>query len=159
MTWEQITEILYIPEIFISTLLGTAIGLEREIRGKDPSLRTFAFVCLGSCVFGLVSKFSVVGVPSGDPSRIAAQIVTGIGFLGVGTIFRSPRGVTGLTTAALMWVTAAIGVAVSFDRIDLAVITTLYAIAISFALNILHDFILLVRRIGGATPAGSTRKK
>lgn len=139
---------LYQPELFLSVVLGAAIGLEREIRGKDPSLRTFAFICLGSCLFTMLSREAAVASPHADPSRIAAQIVTGIGFLGVGTIFRSPRGISGLTTSALMWVTAAIGMAVGFGYQQLALQATLYALAASLFLNLWHELFRYFK-IGG----------
>jgi putative Mg2+ transporter-C (MgtC) family protein len=77
----------------------------------------------------------------GDPGRIAAQIVPGIGFLGAGTIFRSKSGVSGFTTAALMWVTAGIGMAVGFNRHDIAISATLVAIFITLSLRMLHRII------------------
>lgn len=141
MSWSDLYNILYNPHIFVSAVLGAVIGLEREIRGKDPSLRTFSYICMGSCLFCMVSRYSVIGSPVGDPSRIAAQILTGIGFLGAGAIFRSPRGVTGLTTAALMWVTAGIGMAVGFDHFALATVATLNALLVSFALNLIHEVV------------------
>jgi putative Mg2+ transporter-C (MgtC) family protein len=139
--------------VWIAALLGTALGLEREIRGKDPSLRTFCFITLGSCIFAMLSM-SVAGAPHADPSRITAQIVTGVGFLGAGAIFRSPRGVSGLTTAAMMWVAAAIGSAVGMDLIELAVISTLYVLIFSFVLNLAHEVIRFLKiRFGKAAPA------
>jgi putative Mg2+ transporter-C (MgtC) family protein len=124
--------------LLIAAGLGALIGLERELSGKDPSLRTFTLISVGSCIFSLVSVFSVENVPNGDPSRIAAQVVSGIGFLGAGAIFRSERGVSGLTTAALMWCTAAIGMAVGFDRVDLAVSGTFLTLVVIFSLKIVH---------------------
>jgi putative Mg2+ transporter-C (MgtC) family protein len=130
--------------------LGLVIGLERELSGKDPGLRTFALICMGSCCFTLLSISSVKGIQGADPSRIAAQIVSGIGFLGVGTIFRSKRGVSGLTTAALMWMTASIGMAVGFDRYDLAVTGTLIAVCITFIIGLGHRVARITR--GAAEP-------
>lgn len=144
--------LLYQHELFLSVVLGAAIGLEREIRGKDPSLRTFAFISLGSCLFSLLSRAVASGAEhGGDPGRIAAQIVTGIGFLGVGTIFRSPRGISGLTTSALMWVTAAIGMAVGFGYEQLALVATFYSLVASLVLNIGHE-IFKYFEIGGYAP-------
>ena len=82
----------------------------------------------------------------GDPGRIAAQIVPGIGFLGAGTIFRSKYGVSGFTTAALMWVTAGIGMAVGFKRADLAISATITAIIITLSLRLLHRVIRPLRK-------------
>lgn len=151
----------YHHELIVAALLGAAIGLEREIRGKDPSLRTFAFICLGSCLFSLLSRSVVADNVHGDPSRIAAQIVTGIGFLGVGTIVHSPGGVTGLTTSALMWVTGAIGMAVGFGETHLAVVGTLYALLVSIGLNLVHRVVRWGRGapFNAEEPATSRRRK
>jgi putative Mg2+ transporter-C (MgtC) family protein len=97
---------------------GALIGFERELRDQPAGFRTHMLVALGSCVFTLVSAYgfrALVGEPGFDPvdpSRIAAQIVTGIGFLGAGVIFRQGLTVRGLTTAASLWVTAALGMAI-----------------------------------------------
>lgn len=125
-------------KLLIAAGLGLLIGLEREISGKDPGLRTFALICLGSCIFAIVSFTTISGDFKGDPGRIAAQVVTGIGFIGAGAIFRSPKGVSGLTTAALMWVTASIGLAVGFDKFRLAVEATLITLAIVVTFGVVH---------------------
>lgn len=124
--------------LLVAAGLGAMIGLEREFAGKDPSLRTFTLICVGSCIFSLISVSNAEGVTPGDPGRVAAQIVSGIGFLGAGAIFRSERGVSGMTTAALMWVTAAIGMAVGFDRIDIAVSGTMITLVVIFSLKVVH---------------------
>lgn len=144
-------EAIFAPDaraVIIAATLGALIGIERELAGKDPSIRTFSLIALGSCLFSLVS-FEAANGPVADPTRIAAQIVTGIGFIGAGTIFRSPRGVSGFTTAALMWLTAAIGMAVGFGRISLAVSTTAVALVYIFALRGLHRLIYRYRRKKG----------
>ena len=128
-------------QLLISAILGACVGLERELAGKDPSLRTFALICLGSCTFTMLSADVGHSRTMTDPGRIAAQIVVGIGFLGAGTIFRSRRGVSGLTTAALMWVTAAIGMAVGFGQIGMAVSATIIALTITILLTIVHKVI------------------
>lgn len=96
--------------IVTAFLLGALIGWERERHGISAGIRTYGAISLGACVFGVLS-ISLVGA---DPSRVAAQIVTGIGFLGGGVIFRQGDYVSGLTTAATLWATAAVGLAVSF---------------------------------------------
>jgi putative Mg2+ transporter-C (MgtC) family protein len=93
----------------------------------------------------MVSILSVEGIEHGDPSRVAAQVVTGIGFLGAGAIFRSSMGVSGLTTAALMWVTAALGLAVAYGHIDIAVSATMVALLCTLGLRIVHRLIRMVR--------------
>lgn len=132
-------------KLLVSAGLGALIGLERDFAGKDPSLRTFALICLGSCVFSQMSVYAAADMPNVDPTRIAAQIVPGIGFLGAGAIFRSARGVSGITTATLMWITAAIGMAVGFNHIDLAVTGTLTAIFAIYSLKIVHIVIFKIR--------------
>ncbi len=136
---------LYSMQLLTAAGLGALIGLERELAGKDPSLRTFMLICMGSCLFSIVSRFAAYGVPNADPGRIGAQLVTGIGFIGAGTIFRSPKGVSGLTTAALMWLTAAVGMAVGYYRIALAVEATLLAVIFMAFLNFVHRVIRKIR--------------
>ena len=131
--------------LLVAAGLGAAIGLERALAGKDPSLRTFALICMGSCIFTFLSVHSSTLTGQIDPSRIAAQVVVGIGFIGAGAIFRSPRGVSGLTTAALMWVTAGIGMAVGFDQVELAVSATVTAVSVTFFLNLIHRLIRKIR--------------
>lgn len=95
-------------------LLGGAIGLEREIKGKPAGLRTNILICIGAALLADISiRIGLIdGVRVGDPGRIAAQIVVGVGFLGAGTIMQARGTVTGLTTAATIWVVAALGTAV-----------------------------------------------
>jgi putative Mg2+ transporter-C (MgtC) family protein len=128
-------------QLLIAAGLGALIGVEREIAGKDPSIRTFSLISLGSCIFAMLSWEVVQTYHFGDPGRIAAQIVPGIGFIGAGTIFRSKYGVSGFTTAALMWVTAGIGMAAGFNRNDVATSGTVIAIILTFSLRVLHRII------------------
>jgi putative Mg2+ transporter-C (MgtC) family protein len=136
-------------DLLLAAGLGTLVGLERELSGKDPGLRTFALIALGSCAFSLISRQPFIETGIGDPTRVAAQIVSGIGFLGAGAIFRGSRRVSGLTTAALMWVTAGIGMAVGFDCQDLAISTTVIALVITLALRLVRFLIFMIRRKKG----------
>src|ERR1700728_3340006 len=116
-------------ELGVALLLAGAIGLEREVRGKDAGLRTHAMVGVGAALFMLVSKYGFTDVlETGkvvlDPSRVAAQIVTGIGLIGGGLIFVRSDYVRGLTTAAVVWVTAAIGAACGAGLPVLAAVAT-----------------------------------
>lgn len=111
--------------MLLATLLGGSIGLEREVAGKPAGLRTNILICVGAALFTQLSVdiaqvgFAKDGRPFGDTTRITAQIVTGIGFLGAGAIFRGSGTIVGLTTAATIWVVAAIGVAVGAgDYVD-----------------------------------------
>jgi putative Mg2+ transporter-C (MgtC) family protein len=95
--------------VLLAVLCGSAVGLERELRGKAAGLRTNILICVGATLFTQLSIDLAGG--RGDPGRLAAQIVTGVGFIGAGTILHSRGAVTGLTSAATIWVVAAIGVA------------------------------------------------
>jgi len=107
-----------LAKLLLATLLGGAIGLERELAGKPAGLRTNILICVGAALFTQLSidiaqvGFSPDGHPYGDTTRIAAQIVSGIGFLGAGAILHGEGAVVGLTTAATIWVVAAVGAAV-----------------------------------------------
>ena len=128
-----ITDIELIRRLVTAALLGAALGFEREIRQKDAGLRTNILIAVGAALFTLMS-IEISG-PSGDPGRIAAQIVTGIGFLGAGAIIRTDGGIQGLTTAATVWVNAAVGVAAGGGQYHLAIIATGITLA---ALLVLH---------------------
>jgi putative Mg2+ transporter-C (MgtC) family protein len=109
----------------VAFVLSSIIGLERELRQKSAGLRTHTLVGTGAAVFMLVSKYGFsdvveTGTISLDPSRIAAQVVSGIGFIGAGVIFVKRSGVRGLTTAAVVWLTAAVGLAAGAGLVALA---------------------------------------
>jgi len=124
-------------QLLLASLLGGLIGLEREIHGRPAGFRTHLLVSLGSClfcitsiefyrIFGNFSGTSAIGV---DPGRIAAQVVTGIGFLGAGAIIRDKASVRGLTTAACLWVAAALGISCGIGLFYLAICVTVVALA------------------------------
>jgi len=116
--WPQLVELLRLDllgSVLLSVLCGGAVGLERELRGKAAGLRTNILICVGATLFTQLSIH--LGTPRGDPGRVAAQIVTGVGFIGAGTILHSRGAVTGLTSAATIWVVAAIGVALGAGEI------------------------------------------
>jgi putative Mg2+ transporter-C (MgtC) family protein len=111
-----------VARLALAAVLGAVIGLEREYRGYPAGVRTMALVCLGSALFADMSTLYL-----GD-DRIAAQIVTGIGFLGAGLIFREGYTVKGVTTAATIWTTAAVGVAIGIEAYLVAIFATLFAV-------------------------------
>lgn len=118
---------LTIVKLIISVLLGSSIGLEREISSKPAGFRTNVLICIGSTLFTILSikmSFLFGGFHTADPTRIAAQIVTGIGFIGAGTVLRSQGSVHGLTSAATIWAVSAIGMAIGIGEIHLAVFAT-----------------------------------
>ena len=119
--------------ILLATFLGAAIGLERELSGKSAGLRTNLLICLGAAIFTIISKRMIAG--DGSTTRIAAQIVTGVGFLGAGALIQDRRGVHGLTTAATIWLVASIGMACGAGFRELAVVSTLIAIIVLAGLH------------------------
>ena len=134
----------------LAAVLGAAIGLERELREREAGLRTHLLVSLGSALFTIVSAYgfhsflaSGASVVRADPTRIAAQIVTGIGFLGAGAIIRQGLSVRGLTTAATLWVVAAIGLASGAGYYSAAVATTVLVIVSLWPLRIAAHRIFL----------------
>ena len=122
--------------LLLASLLGGLIGFEREIHGRPAGFRTHLLVSLGSCLFCITSieiyrsfgNFSGTGPVGVDPGRIAAQVVTGIGFLGAGAIIRERASIRGLTTAACLWVAAALGIACGIGLFYLAICVTLVAL-------------------------------
>jgi len=114
-------------QLGLAVLLGGAIGLERELGGKPAGLRTNILICMGSVLY---TKLSIALGVAGDSSRVAAQIVTGVGFIGAGTILHARGAVVGLTSAATIWVVAAIGVALGAGLVLEAVGTTLFVIVV-----------------------------
>lgn len=116
------SDLVLVMRVILAFLLGGVIGWERELHGISAGIRTYGAIALGACVFGIISGH-VLGA---DPSRIAAQVATGVGFIGGGLIFRQgDHYVTGLTTAATLWATAAIGLAVSFGMYTISLLTSL----------------------------------
>jgi len=103
----------------LAGVLGAVIGWEREKSGSQAGIRTYGFIALGACAFGTVSAL----IPNADPARVAAQVVTGIGFICAGVIFKEGANIAGLTTAASLWSTAAVGLAASFSYYNVAIIT------------------------------------
>ena len=118
MDWNA--ELMLAVRVFYSALLGGLIGWERENNDRDAGLRTYMAVAVGSCVFSIISQQI-----SGDPTRIAAQVVTGMGFIGAGVILQVRGRVQGLTTVATLWATAAVGMASAFSMYLLAGLTAI----------------------------------
>lgn len=130
-TLSQLVEMLHLDllsSLLLAVALGGAVGLERELKHKPAGLRTNILICLGATLFTQLS-ISVAG-PAGDPARIAAQIVTGVGFIGAGTILHTRGHVSGLTSAATIWLVAAIGVALGAGAIFEAVGATLLVVMV-----------------------------
>jgi putative Mg2+ transporter-C (MgtC) family protein len=127
-----------IAHILFSLLIGAVIGAEREYRSKSAGLRTMMLVSVGSCIFTLLSIH--IGSPN-NADRIAANIITGIGFLGAGVIFKDDDKVTGITTATAIWSVAALGMAAGAGYIEIAGIATLIILIILIGLIYVQEFI------------------
>jgi putative Mg2+ transporter-C (MgtC) family protein len=132
-----------IVQIAVAAALGAALGLERELSAQPAGLRTHMLVCIGSALFTLAGA----GVAGSDPTRIAAQVVTGIGFLGGGAILREGTTVRGLTTAASLWVAAAIGLSVGLRQWFVAVGTTVLGLAVLSLIKYFEREVLPRRRL------------
>src|SRR5438270_13896759 len=147
LSWAEV-----LGRVALAAALGAVLGLERELRDREAGLRTHLLVSVGSALFTIVSAYgfrefltSGQSVVRADPTRIAAQIVTGIGFLGAGAIIRQGLAIRGLTTAATLWVVAAIGLAAGAGYYSAAVITTGVALVAlvplrAFAYRVVHRF-------------------
>lgn len=123
----SLTDIEMISRLVISVILGALIGYEREITHKPAGLRTHIFVCMGACLFTIASFYLIEdnAIGSFDGTRIAAGIVTGISFIGAGSIIASKGDVKGVTTAASLWVVSAIGLMIGFGIYLLPIIAAI----------------------------------
>ncbi|WP_044173988.1 MgtC/SapB family protein [Flectobacillus major] len=136
--WNHITRNEDLIKLIASIIVGAIIGGEREYHSKSAGLRTFTLICVGSTIFTILSEKVGQGV---SPDRISANIVTGVGFLGAGIIFKVDDRVKGLTTAAIIWVTAALGMAIGDGHILLSFLGAI------FVFGILQFFITLEKWI------------
>ena len=124
-------------QVSVAFIIGAIIGLEREFRSKPAGFRTMILICVGSCLYTIISKEN--GADNAD--RIASNIVTGIGFIGAGVIFKEGITVNGLTTAALIWVTAALGMAIGYHNYPLAIVVSGIVVITLFVLEPVQRFI------------------
>lgn len=123
--------------LLVSFCIGTAIGLEREYRSKAAGLRTMIMICLGSTIF---TELSIV-LGGSTPDRIASTLVTGVGFLGAGVIFKDGMNITGITTATTIWISAALGMAVGAGQYFIAIVSSLVVLIVLTALEKLQGMI------------------
>ena len=129
-------------KILIALICGGVLGIEREYTGKAAGLRTFIIVSLGACIFAIISQeIYVISGFSGDPGRIAAQVVTGIGFIGAGLIILQENKIKGLTTAAGLWLVSALGMASGFGFYDLAIFGTVAALVVLTGFRVLERYL------------------
>lgn len=128
-------DVLIFIQLVVALILGSLVGLERTLAGKMAGMRTFALVAVGSALFVIIADFysrSHIGLEIFDPLRVAAAVVTGVGFIGAGLIIFDRDGVHGLTTAAGLWVAAAIGVGIGLKLWWPAIFTT-FLVLFTFA--------------------------
>ena len=124
-------------QVSIAFVIGAVLGLEREFRSKPAGFRTMILICVGSCLYTILSKEA----GGASPDRIASNIVTGIGFIGAGVIFKEGITVNGLTTAALIWTTAALGMAIGYHNYPLAIVVSVIVVIALFVLEPVQRFI------------------
>ena len=146
----QVFEPTIILRILVAALLGFALGLEREITNKYAGLRTNILVCLGACVFTILSIYAFPTVLTDehanglrDTARVAAQVVTGIGFIGGGTVLRHGATVFGLTTAATLWMAAAIGMACGAGMYGVGIFSTVISIVVLVSVRFFEKSVLI----------------
>src|SRR5215470_9008468 len=125
-------------KLILAALLGGIIGLERQIRDKPAGLRTNILICVGSTLFMSIST-KVAQILGGDPTRMAAQIISGIGFLGAGAVLHSHGFVMGLTTAATIWVVAGVGMAIGSGMYLVALFATVMSLVTLYFLSFIED--------------------
>jgi putative Mg2+ transporter-C (MgtC) family protein len=118
-------------QVSFAFVIGAVIGLEREFRSKPAGFRTMILICVGSCLYTIISRES----GSASTDRIASNIVTGIGFIGAGVIFKEGITVNGITTAALIWITAALGMAIGYHNYPLAAVVSALVVIVLFVLE------------------------
>jgi putative Mg2+ transporter-C (MgtC) family protein len=125
-------------KLLLAIVIGGAIGAEREYRSKSAGFRTLTLICLGSALFTVFSELIGAG---NNPDRIASNIATGIGFVGAGVIFKGDFGVNGITTAAMIWVTAALGMGIGAGYGMVSVIACLLILSMLFVFGLMENWI------------------
>lgn len=134
--------ILITLKLLLAILCGGAIGVERELSRKPAGLRTNVLICMGAALFMIVSRHISGGAPYTDPARLVAQVVAGIGFLGAGVILQSRGSVTGLTTAATIFVVGAVGITIGEGMFTVAVLSTILIIVVLVLLRRLESVVI-----------------
>ena len=134
-------------KLVVAIVCGGAIGFERELSRKAAGLRTNVLICMGSALFMIISRHIGGGAPYTDPARLVAQVVTGIGFLGAGVILQSRGSITGLTTAATIFVVGAVGIAIGEGMFGVALLSTALIIVVLVVLRKVERFVIRRQRM------------
>jgi len=157
MNWQHISGLLQsemasgiamttLARLMLASILGGIIGLERELKNRPAGLRTNMFICFGAALFTIIS-YEMAGEVTGDHTRIAAQIIPGIGFIGAGVVIRDRGAVLGITSAATIFVMASIGMAVGAGMLATAIFATLMVLVALVALGYIEDRLGLQTRL------------
>jgi putative Mg2+ transporter-C (MgtC) family protein len=144
MTIAALFEPLSLLGIGTAVLCGMVVGLERQLSGKPTGMRTSILICLGSYIFVAVNHLISGG--NVDPGRIVGQIITGIGFIGAGVILTRQGIVVGVTSAAVIWVLAGIGILIGFEKYATAVVMSLLVVVVLTGVNLLESSFMILRR-------------
>ena len=139
----ELTFLSMLLRIFVSIALGAILGIERGLKNRPAGLRTYILVCMGSCIVMLTNQYVYAAYNTGDPVRMAAQVVSGIGFLGAGSIIVTKQNqIKGLTTAAGLWAAAAVGLAIGIGLYEVALVGGL---SILIILRVLNHWDMMIR--------------
>lgn len=130
-------------QVSVAFIIGAVLGMEREFRSKPAGFRTMILISVGSCLYTILSKEA----SPGSADRIASNVVTGIGFIGAGVIFKEGITVNGLTTAALIWTTAALGMAIGYHNYPIAIVVSIMVVIALFVLEPVQRFINRFHRV------------
>jgi putative Mg2+ transporter-C (MgtC) family protein len=135
----------FLPRVLVATICGALIGIDRELKLKVAGIRTFILICVGCCILTAISKMMSTNDPHIDPTRIIGQIITGIGFLGAGVIFKSDDKVIGVTTSAFIWVVSAIGILAGLGSVWTPIILTVGLLITSIVFERVESFIKKIK--------------
>lgn len=131
---------VYLPPVFTATLCGLMVGLERKLRKRGAGIKTNIMICVGSTLFTTTAFFIADHTPGSDPGRMISYIISGIGFLGTGVIFKEQDKITGLTTASLIWVLSAIGVIVGAGALWTGLVITVGLVAVTLLITLVEKY-------------------
>ena len=144
MSFAALFEPLSLLGVGTAVLCGMVVGLERQLSGKPTGMRTSILICLGSYIFVAVNQMISGG--NVDPGRIVGQIITGIGFIRAGVILTRQGIVVGVTSAAVIWVLAGVGILIGFEKYLTAIVISLLVVAILIGVNFLESSFMILRK-------------
>lgn len=156
INWSEPFDLDFWKPIFVAILCGFILGLERQLRGKPAGIRTSVLVCLGTVTY---IRLGMILDQNSDPTRVLSQVVTGIGFLGGGVILSNGGLVNGVTSAAIIWLLAAVGCAIGLNHFGMAIAISIVSVSILIGVEWLErGFQILRRGVHAHLPMGDTRR-